>query len=333
MEMATTKKDISLVVDSEMEGDVTSPRDESGSSKTNRGKGLRFDRYFTEIGLSPYDAIEWDIRDALITDEKGDKIFEQNNVEVPKSWSQMATNIVASKYFHGTLDTGERESSARQLIGRVVDTMTRWGREGSYFQTNEDADTFRDELTFLLLNQHASFNSPVWFNCGIEAKPQCSACFINSVDDTMGSILNLAKTEGMLFKWGSGTGSNLSTIRSSRERLSGGGIASGPVSFMKGYDAFAGVIRSGGKTRRAAKMVILNVDHPDIIDFIECKLREEQKAWTLIDAGYDGSFNGEAYASIFYQNANHSVRVTDEFMNAVIPGGQLRRAPGHVPGA
>jgi ribonucleoside-diphosphate reductase alpha chain len=195
--------------------------------------------------------------------------------------------------------------------------MTRWGVDGKYFASTEDAIAFRDELTFLLLNQYASFNSPVWFNCGIEKKPQCSACFINSVEDTMESILNLAKTEGMLFKWGSGTGSNLSTIRSSKERLSSGGVASGPVSFMKGYDAFAGVIRSGGKTRRAAKMVILNVDHPDIIEFVDCKRIEEQKAWTLIDAGYDGSFNGEAYASIFYQNANHSVRVTDEFMKAV----------------
>ncbi|HXV63162.1 MAG TPA: vitamin B12-dependent ribonucleotide reductase [Vicinamibacteria bacterium] len=284
---------------------------------SDRPNGLRFERTFTRAGLSPYDTVEWDVRDAIITDENGDAIFKQERVEVPKSWSQMATNIVASKYFHGSLEKGEREHSARQLVGRVVTTLTRWGVEGKYFDSNEDAETFEDELTFLLLNQYASFNSPVWFNCGIEKKPQCSACFINSVEDTMESILNLAKTEGMLFKWGSGTGSNLSTIRSSKERLSGGGIASGPVSFMKGYDAFAGVIRSGGKTRRAAKMVILNVDHPDIIEFIQCKLKEERKAWTLIDAGYDGSFNGEAYASIFYQNANHSVRVTDEFMNAV----------------
>ncbi|MGH9336166.1 MAG: vitamin B12-dependent ribonucleotide reductase, partial [Vicinamibacteria bacterium] len=305
--MATTKKEISLAVESEP----------SERSLENESPGLRFDRYFTEKGVSPYDSVEWEIRDALIQDEKGEKIFEQKAVEVPKSWSQMATNIVSSKYFHGSLDTGERERSARQLVGRVVDTMTRWGVDGRYFASTEDAVTFRDELTFLLLNQHASFNSPVWFNCGIEKKPQCSACFINSVDDTMDSILSLAKTEGMLFKWGSGTGSNLSSIRSSKEQLSGGGIASGPVSFMKGYDAFAGVIRSGGKTRRAAKMVILNVDHPDIVEFIDCKLIEEQKAWTLIDAGYDGSFNGEAYASIFYQNANHSVRVTDEFMRAV----------------
>ena len=313
--MATTKKDISLVMDSETKTPTSG--DVKARAKTS-GKGLRFDRHFTTKDVSPYDAVEWDVRDAVITDEKGDKIFEQKDVEVPKGWSQMATNIVASKYFHGALDTGERENSARQLVGRVVDTMTGWGQKDGYFQSDEDAETFRNELAYLMLNQYASFNSPVWFNCGIETKPQCSACFINSVDDTMDSILNLAKTEGMLFKWGSGTGSNLSTIRSSKERLSGGGIASGPVSFMKGYDAFAGVIRSGGKTRRAAKMVILNVDHPDIMEFIECKLREEQKAWTLIDAGYDGSFNGEAYASIFYQNANHSVRVTDEFMNAVV---------------
>ena len=325
--MATTKKDISLVLDSETtessaslgnpgHNDMTTSSNGQDTVK-KRSKALRFERVFTEKGVSPYDTIEWDIRDAVITDEKGGIVFEQKSVEVPKSWSQMATNIVASKYFHGPLDTDERENSARQLIGRVVDTMTRWGREGGYFASEDDTETFRDELTFLLLNQHASFNSPVWFNCGIESKPQCSACFINSVDDTMHSILNLAKTEGMLFKWGSGTGSNLSTIRSSKESLSGGGIASGPVSFMKGYDAFAGVIRSGGKTRRAAKMVILNIDHPDIMEFIECKLREEHKAWALIDAGYDGSFNGEAYASVFYQNANHSVRVTDDFMQAV----------------
>jgi ribonucleoside-diphosphate reductase alpha chain len=313
--MATTKKDVTLIEDSEPS--AQSAESDRGGSDRAQSAGLHFERHFTRRGVSPYDAVEWEIRDAVIQDEKGEKIFEQKAVEVPKSWSQMATNIVASKYFHGSLESGERERSARQLVSRVVDTMTRWGVDGKYFASTEDAITFRDELTFLLLNQCASFNSPVWFNCGIEKKPQCSACFINSVEDTMESILTLAKTEGMLFKWGSGTGSNLSTIRSSKERLSSGGTASGPVSFMKGYDAFAGVIRSGGKTRRAAKMVILNVDHPDIIEFIDCKRVEEQKAWTLIDAGYDGSFNGEAYASIFYQNANHSVRVTDEFMKAV----------------
>jgi ribonucleoside-diphosphate reductase alpha chain len=308
--MATTNKDVSFMLDSE-------PSSGTNGSERAPSAGLHFERHFTRRGVSPHDAVEWDIRDAVIQDEKGEKVFEQKGVEVPKNWSQMATNIVASKYFHGSLESGEREKSARQLVSRVVDTMTRWGVEGKYFASTEDAIAFRDELTFLLLNQYASFNSPVWFNCGIEKKPQCSACFINSVEDTMESILNLAKTEGMLFKWGSGTGSNLSTVRSSKERLSGGGTASGPVSFMKGYDAFAGVIRSGGKTRRAAKMVILNVDHPDIIEFVDCKKIEEQKAWALIDAGYDGSFNGEAYASIFYQNANHSVRVTDEFMKAV----------------
>jgi ribonucleoside-diphosphate reductase alpha chain len=321
--MATTKKDISLVVDSDLsDGGGARPADQTppspSAAESSRRKGIEFERYFTQKGVSPYDAIEWEKRHALIADENGETIFEQRDIEVPKSWSQMATNIVASKYFHGPLETGERESSARQLIGRVVDTMTKWGIDGDYFASPADAETFQDDLAFLLLNQYASFNSPVWFNCGIETKPQCSACFINSVDDTMESILTLAKTEGMLFKWGSGTGSNLSNIRSSQERLSGGGIASGPVSFMKGYDAFAGVIRSGGKTRRAAKMVILNVDHPDIVEFIECKLREEKKAWTLIDAGYDGSFNGEAYGSVFYQNANHSVRVTDDFMNAAM---------------
>jgi ribonucleoside-diphosphate reductase alpha chain len=309
--MATSKNDISLIVDS----GKTASRGRSGVGKS---PGLRFQRYFTQAGASPFDTIEWEIRDAVISNEKGEVIFEQRGVEVPASWSQMATNIVVSKYFHGTQETGERERSARQLIGRVVDTLTHWGRAGGYFASDADAEIFHDDLAFLLLNQYASFNSPVWFNCGIEAKPQCSACFINSVEDTMVSILTLAKTEGMLFKWGSGTGTNLSPLRSSRERLSGGGIASGPVSFMKGYDAFAGVIRSGGKTRRAAKMVILNIDHPDIADFIECKTREEKKAWALIDAGYDPSFNGEAYASIFYQNANHSVRVTDEFMQAVL---------------
>ena len=205
----------------------------------------------------------------------------------------------------------------RQLVERVVRTMTEWGIQGGYFASAADAQAFHDELAFLLLNQYAAFNSPVWFNCGIEPKPQCSACFINSVEDTMESILDLARTEGRLFKFGSGTGTNFSPLRSSRAKLSGGGIASGPVSFMKGFDAFAGVIKSGGKTRRAAKMVILNIDHPDIVEFIECKAKEEKKAWTLMEAGYDGSVDGEAYGSIFFQNANNSVRVTDEFMKAV----------------
>lgn len=282
--------------------------------------GLTFKRFFTKKGVHPFSEIEWEKRTASITNEKGETIFEQKDVEVPKSWSMTATNIVASKYFHGKLGTVERETSVKQIIDRVARTMTEWGWKGKYFSSEEDAEIFYNELTFLLVNQYMAFNSPVWFNVGIEAKPQCSACFINSVKDTMDSILELAKTEGRLFKWGSGTGSNLSTLRSSRESLSGGGTASGPVSFMKGYDAFAGVIKSGGKTRRAAKMVILNADHPDIREFIHCKADEEKKAWALIEAGYDGGFNvvGGAYDSIAYQNANHSVRATDEFMRAVV---------------
>jgi ribonucleoside-diphosphate reductase alpha chain len=287
---------------------------------TSRKRGLTFKRYFTKPGVHPFDVIEWEMRTATIGNEKGETIFEQIGVEVPNFWSMTATNIVASKYFHGKLGTPEREFSVKQLVERVARTMSAWGWKNSYFQTEEDAEIFYHELVFLLVNQYMSFNSPVWFNVGIEEKPQCSACFINSVEDTMDSILELAKTEGKLFKWGSGTGSNLSTLRSSKESVSGGGTASGPVSFMRGYDAFAGVIKSGGKTRRAAKMVILNADHPDIVDFIRCKVEEEKKAWALIDAGYDGGFNvpGGAYDSIFYQNANHSVRVPDEFAQAVI---------------
>jgi ribonucleoside-diphosphate reductase alpha chain len=286
--------------------------------KEAKGGGIEVARYYTKAGVDVYDTCEWELRSAVITNEKGEVVFEQKDVEMPKFWSQMATNVVVSKYFRGHIGTPERETSVKQLIGRVVRTMTQWGREGGYFATEADGDAFRDELTHILLYQMAAFNSPVWFNVGIEAKPQCSACFINSVDDTMDSILGLAKTEGMLFKYGSGTGSNLSKIRSSKELLAGGGTASGPVSFMKGYDSFAGVIKSGGKTRRAAKMVILNIDHPDILDFVISKEREEKKAWALIDAGYDGAFNavGGAYDSVQFQNANHSVRVTDEFMKA-----------------
>ena len=280
-------------------------------------RGIEFSRHFTRAGASPYDEIDWETRTATISNEKGDVLFQQENVEIPKGWSQMATNIVVSKYFHGQLGTPQREFSVRQLVGRVVRTMTEWGVKGGYFASEADASVFSDELTFLLLNQYVSFNSPVWFNCGVEPRPQCSACFINSIEDTMDSILGLARTEGHLFKWGSGTGTNLSPLRSSRARLSGGGTASGPVSFMKGFDAFAGVIKSGGKTRRAAKMVILNIDHPDVEEFIECKAKEEKKAWVLMEAGYDGSVDGEAYSSIFFQNANNSVRVTDEFMQAV----------------
>src|SRR5690242_15983848 len=280
--------------------------------------GLVFERYFTDGKVSPFDKVEWEKRTALIGNEKGVTIFKQENVEVPKGWSQTATNIVASKYFHGKPGTSERETSVRQLIGRVVDTVVRWGEEGGYFANTASRDAFRDELSHLLVEQKMAFNSPVWFNVGCQPKPQCSACFINSVQDSMESIMGLTRTEGMLFKWGSGTGTNFSTLRGSRETLSGGGIASGPVSFMKGFDAFAGVIKSGGKTRRAAKMVILNIDHPDIVEFIECKMKEERKAHVLIEQGYDSSIDGDAYGSIFFQNANHSVRVTDEFMRAVV---------------
>jgi ribonucleoside-diphosphate reductase alpha chain len=279
--------------------------------------GLVFERYFTDGKVSPFDKVEWEKRTAQIGNEKGVTIFKQENVEVPKSWSQTATNIVTSKYFHGKPGTPEREGSVRQLISRVVNTIVRWGQEGGYFADDASRAAFKDELTHLLVEQKMSFNSPVWFNVGVQPKPQCSACFINSVQDSMESIMGLTRTEGMLFKWGSGTGTNFSTLRGSKETLSGGGIASGPVSFMKGFDAFAGVIKSGGKTRRAAKMVILNIDHPDIVEFIECKMKEERKAHVLIEQGYDSSIDGEAYSSIFFQNANHSVRVTDDFMRAV----------------
>jgi ribonucleoside-diphosphate reductase alpha chain len=307
--------------------------------------GLSFRRLFTKAGVSPYDEVEWELRHAQITDSQGGMIFEQKEVEVPKDWSMTATNIVASKYLHGQIGTGERETGVRQLVARVAETIRDWGMKDGYFRSSEDAATFHDELVHLLIRQHLAFNSPVWFNVGCErvepksdatnwhwnfttqqvefgatgyTRPQCSACFINSVKDSLDSILTLAKTEGMLFKWGSGTGTNLSPLRSSTEVLSGGGTASGPLSFMKGFDAFAGVIKSGGKTRRAAKMVILNIDHPDIVDFIECKSKEEAKAHALVAQGYDGSHpDSDAYSSIFFQNANNSVRVTDDFMVAV----------------
>ncbi len=315
------------------------------SLRPHERTGIGFARYFTarlEAGRTPYDEVRWELRHCTITNEKGEVIFDQRDVEVPADWSQTAANIVASKYFHGRLGSEERERSVAQLVRRVVDTITAWGKEGRYFRTDEDAENFRFELAHLLLNQKAAFNSPVWFNVGVpeargygyyydpetdairklepggETRPQCSACFIVSVRDSLESILDLAKIEGMLFKWGSGTGTNLSPLRERNAPLSGGGRASGPLSFMKGFDAFAGVIKSGGKTRRAAKMVILNIDHPDIEEFIWCKAREEKKAHVLIEAGYDPSLDGEAYSSIFFQNANNSVRVTDEFMHAVI---------------
>jgi ribonucleoside-diphosphate reductase alpha chain len=285
--------------------------------KGRPAKGLTFERRWTRPGVHPYDEITWELRTAGISSETGKSVFEQKDVEVPSFWSQLATNVVVSKYFRGHLGTPERETSVKQLIDRVVNTIAAWAETQRYFASDEDLETFKAELTHLIVHQKMAFNSPVWFNVGIEEKPQCSACFINSVQDTMSSIMDLAKTEAMLFKFGSGAGSNLSTIRSSREKMTGGGTASGPVSFMKGYDAFAGVVKSGGKTRRAAKMVILDAGHPDVLDFIDSKLNEEKKAWALIEAGYDPSFTGEAYGSVFFQNANHSVRVTDEFMRAV----------------
>jgi ribonucleoside-diphosphate reductase alpha chain len=313
---------------------------------SKKASGLSFRRFFTKPGVSPYDELEWDLRLAQITDAQGNVIFEQKDVEVPKDWSMTATNIVASKYLHGKVGTPERETGVRQLVTRVAETIRNWGLAQGYFKTPEDGAAFHDELVHILVRQYAAFNSPVWFNVGCDriepnsdarnwhwnpqtqqvefgvtgySKPQCSACFINSVKDSLDSILTLAKTEGMLFKWGSGTGTNLSPLRSSTEGLSGGGTASGPLSFMKGFDAFAGVIKSGGKTRRAAKMVILNVDHPDIVEFIECKQKEEAKAHALVSMGYDGSHpDSDAYSSIFFQNANNSVRVTDDFMYAVI---------------
>src|SRR5213594_68485 len=281
-------------------------------------QGLHLDRYFASAGTSPYDEIEWEIRTATITNEKGNVVFEQPKVEIPKSWSQMATNVVVSKYFRGPLGSPQREHSVRQLISRVVTTITRWGKADGYFATEEDAQIFADELSHILVNQKVCFNSPVWFNCGIEERPQCSACFILSVDDTMESILDWYRKEGIIFKGGSGSGVNFSRLRSSKEQLAGGGTASGPVSFMKAADASAGVIKSGGKTRRAAKMVVLNIDHPDVEEFIKCKVEEEKKAWALIEAGYDSSLDGPAYGSVFFQNANNSVRVSDEFMRALL---------------
>ena len=274
-------------------------------------------RFFTRPGVDPMTQVDWDLRSALIAGEDGRLVFEQRDVEVPRGWSQTATNVVVSKYFRGPLGDPRRETSVRQLIGRVVDTITGWGRHQHYFAADAEAETFKAELAYLLVNQMASFNSPVYFNVGIEAKPQCSACFILKVEDSMESILGWYRNEGMIFKGGSGAGVNLSTLRSRRERLSAGGTASGPLSFMKAADASAGVIKSGGKTRRAAKMVVLNVDHPDIKEFITCKQDEEKKAWALIDAGYDASLDGDAYGSVFFQNANNSVRVTDEFMRAI----------------
>ena len=301
---------------------TTSTASRGDDTAKGQAPGIHVRRYFTKAGENPYDQLEWEIRSATIQNESGKIVFEQNNVEVPKAWSQMATNVVSSKYFRGSLGTPQRERTVRQLISRVVDTVTAWGRADGYFAGEDDARAFSDELTHILVHQKACFNSPVWFNCGIEEKPQCSACFILSVDDTMESILDWYRKEGVIFKGGSGSGVNLSRIRSAKEQLAGGGTASGPVSFMRAADASAGVIKSGGKTRRAAKMVILDADHPDVVEFINCKVEEEKKAWILIEAGYDASLDGPAYGSVFFQNANNSVRVPDEFMERVLDGGE-----------
>ncbi len=298
--------------------------------RTLAHSGFTVERFFTRTGEDPFAAITWEHRTAVIADESGNAFFEQKDVEIPAAWSQTATNVVVSKYFRGPLGSDRRERSVRQLIGRVVDTITNWGMKDGYFVDSDEAQTFRDELTHLLAYQKMAFNSPVWFNVGVEPHPQCSACFILAVEDTMESILDWCKTEGMIFKGGSGSGINLSPIRSSKEQLSAGGQASGPISFMRGADSIAGSIKSGGKTRRAAKMVVLNADHPDIEEFIDSKVNEERKAYALGEAGWDMSLNGDAWSSIQFQNANNSIRVTDEFMQAAVDGGdwQLKAIVG-----
>src|SRR4051812_34539677 len=293
--------------------------DEVVNTVVDDGAKLGVRRFFTIPGRDPFDEIEWEVRDATIPGKNG-PAFEQKDVEFPKFWSQTATNIVAQKYFRGRMSSPERETSVRQMIGRVVDTIGGWGREGGYFANDEEAETFEAELKAILVNQYAAFNSPVWFNVGFEEKPQCSACFILSIEDSMESILDWIRREGVIFRGGSGSGVNLSRLRSSAEQLSKGGHASGPVSFMRGADASAGTIKSGGKTRRAAKMVVLDVDHPDIEEFIWCKAKEERKARVLEQAGYDMSLDSPDWASIQYQNANNSVRVNDAFMEAASEG-------------
>src|SRR5437879_2001968 len=300
---------------------MTPPRNPTTSNESAAGVALTIKRFFTTAGVHPFDEVEWEVRDARIG--HGEKVaFEQRGVEFPRAWSQNATNIVAQKYFRGQLGDPARERSVKQMIGRVAGTMAGWGAERGYFAQPQDAESFEHELTYILLHQMAAFNSPVWFNVGFEESPACSACYILSVQDTMESILDWNTKEGMIFRGGSGSGVNLSNIRGSMEQLARGGTASGPVSFMRGADSWAGTIKSGGKTRRAAKMVVLNVDHPDIREFIWCKAKEEEKAAALRDAGFDMSIDGEGFKSIQYQNANNSVRVTDEFMRAVEEDGE-----------
>src|SRR5881628_628674 len=293
--------------------------DELVNTVAREDASLAVRRYFTIAGRDPFADIDWETRDAFIPG-KDKPTFEQKGVEFPKFWSQTATNIVAQKYFRGRMSSPERERSVKEMIGRVVDTIAGWGRDGGYFATEEEAETFEAELKFILVNQLAAFNSPVWFNVGFEDRPQCSACFILSIDDSMESILDWIRREGVIFRGGSGSGVNLSKLRSSKEQLSKGGYASGPVSFMRGADASAGTIKSGGKTRRAAKMVVLDVDHPDIEEFIWCKAHEEEKARVLEAAGYDMTLDSPDWASIQYQNANNSVRVSDTFMQAAEAG-------------
>ncbi len=313
---------------------------------------MHIEPYFSTPGVNPFDQVKWEKRTATITDEKGNIVFEQKDVEVPSFFSQLATKVVVSKYFYGEVGHKERESSFRQLVHRVTRTIADWAGEDKVLADKEQVETFYNELTWLCLNQYAAFNSPVWFNVGLYhvngikgsehnyywnkenssiepcsstyEYPQCSACFIQSVDDTMEDIMALATSEAMLFKHGSGTGTDLSTLRSSREKLSGGGKPSGPLSFMRVFDQIAAVVKSGGKTRRAAKMQSLKIHHPDIKEFITCKTKEEKKAWALIEQGYDGNYNGEAYNSVMFQNSNLSVRVTDEFMKAVENDGEFQ---------
>src|SRR5881227_1760881 len=298
---------------------ATTAPDEVRNTVVDETASLAVRRYFTIPGRDPFGEIDWELRDAYIPG-KDKPAFEQKNVEFPKFWSQTATNIVAQKYFRGRMTSPERESSVKQMIGRVVGTIGTWGRNGGYFADEAEAETFESELKALLVNQYVAFNSPVWFNVGFEEKPQCSACFILSIEDSMEDILDWIRREGVIFRGGSGSGVNLSRLRSSQEQLSKGGYASGPVSFMRGADASAGTIKSGGKTRRAAKMVVLDVDHPDIEEFIWCKSHEEEKARVLEAAGYDMSLDSPDWASIQYQNANNSVRVTDGFMQAAVDG-------------
>src|SRR6186713_1752938 len=295
--------------------------DEVTNQVVDEAQNVALKRFFTIPGRDPFEEVEWELRDALIPG-KDKPVFEQKGVEFPKFWSQTATNIVAQKYFRGRMSSPERESSVRQMIGRVVDTIVKWGNAGGYFADEEESNTFEAELKAILVNQLAAFNSPVWFNVGFEEKPQCSACFILSIEDSMESILDWIRREGVIFRGGSGSGLNLSKLRSSKEQLSKCGYASGPVSFMRGADASAGTIKSGGKTRRAAKMVVLDVDHPDIEEFVWCKAREEQKARVLEQAGYDMSLDSPDWASIQYQNANNSVRITDAFVEAVETGAE-----------